>query len=330
MGRTSNSESIKVYSTEDGLHLSGSILWLDSHVHGELSFLSSAYSNNRTNVPQVIATEETVRLLEANKHRPNALVCPYNRPFSVGRLKMELLPSGAILGGASLYIETEHGSLIYSPCILFQKLSIARKAQLKEADTLILGVSEHEPGTQLPNRKKERERLYESITKARASGLDPIVFCDPLSSAQEITKMMADLGQPVAAHSSIYRINRVHDQCGSPLGAYSLYSKHTRGKTILLPISLMKRYQAYISEHGAFPLAIHSNLTDAKACPLPAEHSFVLSKGSSPSDLKTAVTNVRPKRVYLFGLHTKAYVDEFKGLCPDIRPLFPNDQPTLF
>src|SRR5690606_38073060 len=113
--------AIAIRQTNDGLHLANSILWFDSKESGDLSFLSSATQNFQPHVPQVIATEETVRILEAFRRKPRALICQYNRPFSIGPLKMELLPSGVVLGGASLYVETEKGRLLYAPQLQTQK-----------------------------------------------------------------------------------------------------------------------------------------------------------------------------------------------------------------
>src|SRR5690348_7431391 len=111
-----------VRQTDDGLHLANSILWLDSQDSGDLSFLSSATTSFQPKVPQVIATEETIKILEAYRKKPNALVCQYNRPFSIGRLKMELLPSGCVLGGASLYVETDKGRILYAPQLQTQRI----------------------------------------------------------------------------------------------------------------------------------------------------------------------------------------------------------------
>ena len=61
---TSRSEPMRIRSTNDGIHLTGSILWFDSFVRGELSFLSSAASPAKSQVPQVIATEETIKILK--------------------------------------------------------------------------------------------------------------------------------------------------------------------------------------------------------------------------------------------------------------------------
>ena len=140
--------TIPIRSTDDGIHLSNSILWFDSRANGQLSFVSSAQCPSKVQVPQIITTEETLKILAAQKNEPqthNALVCQYNRPFSIGRLRMELLPSGGILGGASLYVETEQGRLLYAPYLQTQKSGTVRQMQLKKAHTLILNAYHPDP-----------------------------------------------------------------------------------------------------------------------------------------------------------------------------------------
>lgn len=88
----------------------------------------------KTQGPQVIATEETLKVYEAFHKRPNSLVCQYNRPFSIGRLKMELLPSGVVLGGASLYVEKDNTRFLYAPVVQTQKIDAVRQMQLKKGN----------------------------------------------------------------------------------------------------------------------------------------------------------------------------------------------------
>ncbi|MCX6126028.1 MAG: hypothetical protein NTV34_14945 [Proteobacteria bacterium] len=226
---------IKLKSTDDGLHIADSILWLDSHLNGELSFLSSASALTRSKVPQVIATEETVKILEACRKKPAALVCQYNRPFSIGRLKMELLPSGSILGGASLYVETEKGRVLYAPCLQPHPIATVRKMQVKKANALILGAFHPDPHQSMPNRRK--------------AGQYPVLLCDPISTAQEITKLLSEAQIPVSVHPTIFRVNKVYESCGSTLGQYSLMKKR-RGPPRVLLLPKSRRGKAVFSVRG--------------------------------------------------------------------------------
>src|SRR5690606_33632481 len=113
----------------------------------------------------------------------------YNRPFSIGRLRMELLPSGTTLGGASLYVETDQGRLLYATRLQTHRISTVRKMQLKKAQTLVLGAYHADPNSAMPSRKKEKDRLLRTIQKEIKNNRYPLVLCQPLGTAQEITKM---------------------------------------------------------------------------------------------------------------------------------------------
>jgi putative mRNA 3-end processing factor len=325
MGRKAavKQSSIVVKQTDDGLHLSDSILWFDSQLSGDLSFLSSASSNYLPKVPQVIATEETVKILEACRKKPNALVCQYNRPFSIGRLKMELLPSGCVLGGASLYVETDNGRLLYAPQLQPNRIPTVRQMQLKRASTLILGVNSPDPHAASPNRKKEKERLVETVKKHLADDVCPLIVAEPVAIAQEITKLLCDAEVPVAVHEAIFKVNKVYEAFGSMLGDYAKYSpKHTQKRVVLFPRG----------KKGYFPPR-----PDTLRGPVlfideanPGPDRFVISPSCDGPEIKEIVQAVNPKELYIFGPYAKRYVEELEGVCPVIKPLFINDQPTLF
>jgi hypothetical protein len=42
------------------------------------------------------------------------------------------------------------------------------------------------------------------------------------------------------------------------------------------------------------------------------------------------IQSVGPKELYFFGPYAKRYVDEMEDVAPKVRPLYVNDQPTLF
>ncbi len=328
----SKKESVRLTSTSDGLHLEGSILWLDSRHNGQLSFLSSALTPVKTNVPQVIATEETSKILEVFRQRPTTLICQYNRPFSIGKLRMELLPSGSVLGGASLFVETGKLKLLYAPCIQAQPIPTVRQMQLKKAHALILGAHIPEPKTSFPSRRKEKERLVQSVSDSIAQGQYPIILCQAIGTSQEVCKLLSDAGLPVAVHSSIHKINRVYDTYGSQLGAHSVYyPRRTKKRVILFPFPQ--------STHGRIPTLPEGPLFVIRNHP-PSDESFdafddatdtfVIGTTSEASELKESVLAVKPRELYFTGAYAKSYVEEFKSLAPSVKALFPNDQPTLF
>lgn len=327
---------IKLKSTDDGLHIADSILWLDSHLNGELSFLSSAAALTRSQVPQVIATEETVKILEACRKKPTALVCQYNRPFSIGRLKMELLPSGSILGGASLYVETEKGRVLYAPCLQPHPIATVRKMQVKRANALILGAFHPDPHQAMPNRRKEKERIVTVLKEQLSLGKHPVLLCDPICTAQELTNLLSEANIPVSVNPTIYRVNKVYESCGSSLGPYSLMKKRkTAPRVLLLPKSRRGKNIFSIRDHEGPIFSVEDSLPQfrrdtSEAFATKVLDTFYLSTHCDGPELKAIIQLVAPKELYFFGPYAKRYVEEMEGICPKIKPLYVNDHPTLF
>src|SRR5262249_60499016 len=93
-----------------GLRLSGTALWLDATQKSELAFVSHAHADHIARHERVIATSATLRFMT---HRLGeisaALPVPYNRPFALGALQIELLPAGHMLGSAKIHVSREDG-----------------------------------------------------------------------------------------------------------------------------------------------------------------------------------------------------------------------------
>lgn len=323
-----------ITSTEDGLHLDGSILWLDGKRSGQLSFLSSAAAAHTANASsQVIATEETMKLLETRKKKPAGLICQYNRPFSIGKLRMELLPSGSILGGASLYVETEQGRLLYAPTLQPEKTTLVRQMQLKKAQTLVLGAFHPEPASAMPSRRKEKERMLNAVKAEWEAGRCPVIFCPPIATAQEITQLLAEEGLPVCVHSGIYHANRIYETYGANLGKYSLYATKRRQKkiTILpLPKSAARGIRHTIPDGPVFIVEETLTPTNAPCAGAEVVDRFFISTHADGRDIREIINAVSPKEVLFFGPYAKRYCEDLKHCNADVKPLYEESAPPIF
>ena len=323
---------IEIKATEDGLHLEGTILWFDSYRTDQLSFLSSAKITSRCLGPKFLATNETLKLLEAFHRKPQALVCQYNRPFSIGKLKMELLPSGAMLGGAVLLVEKDGERILYAPAIQTQKLSTVRPLEVCQADSLILSADRPYLLDQMPHRKKEKERFLQSIRNHVGRGIYPIVLCEVFATAQELTKWLSDEGIGVAVHSSIHRIHKIYDSFSCHLGEYSLFSdKSKKNKVLLFPPLCSSR-----GPRGPMPegpvLIVEDAMEERHSIDFCGEspERFFINSTSHGRELKDIIAKIAPKKIYIYGTYAKQYIAELKHTAPLVAPLYPNDQPTLF
>ena len=72
---------------DNGILLKGTDLWFDAKKKVNLSFISNANIPSLPQHDRIIATPETLKLIEAKTPDSIALSCPYNRPFSLGNIK---------------------------------------------------------------------------------------------------------------------------------------------------------------------------------------------------------------------------------------------------
>lgn len=325
---------VEILATDDGLIVNDSILCLDSYSSGHLSFLSSALNPFQKILTSVITTEETQKILRVFQRNPNALICQYNRPFSIGKLQIELLPSGGVLGGASLYVETGGSNFLYAPMLQAnQKLAGLPAMQLKPVSTMILNAPNPPELSEKLGRENEVERFRKQIRRTLSKGVWPVVFCHPIATAQEITQIIAEEGVSVSVHPSIYKINKIYESCGVKIGSYSCYSprKDQDASVLVFPFSRFMRARpdvwrkraAYMVQNNLenHILRYHANIED----------KFFFSLKSGLEDVKTALQEfVRPKRILVFGPYSIQFVRVLRSRHYQVQPLFQNRQPVLF
>ncbi len=328
--------SVVEYGSTGLLHV-GSLLSLDATASAGLNFISSALklgelSKSKNESGQNFASDQSLRLFEVlGKCSENILACQQNRPFSIGNLSLELLPSGSMLGACSLYIESNKDSVLYAPNLQPSNLKVCHKMRVKRAETLVLGCFHPEPRSSAPSRKKERERLLLSVSNSLSKGVNPIIMCNPYSTAAELTNYLSEEGVPVATHNMIFKINRIYANHGGLSGKFSFYSqKYTRQKAVLFP-KVDKPFRAHLPSGDLY--MVDETLVSK---PLPpdnfraVEDRFVMNNAADASELKKIIQEVDPSNIYLFGPYTKRYQKILSGVGVPTFALEPEKQELLF
>ncbi|MDE3269090.1 MAG: hypothetical protein OYH77_02270 [Pseudomonadota bacterium] len=317
MPLTSASSPRNVYPIGDGYHLKNSVLSLDVSGEADLSFVSSALMP----MPEgrrIIATEDTAAIFAAlHRKKINALVCQYQRPFSVGELTLELLPSGTVLGGASLFIQTTKHSVLYAPHLQTEAVASNEPMTLRKADILVIGI--HHGNFVLPKRTHEVQRLASAIA---ASDQQLYVYCEAIGTAQEVCVLAARLGCSVAMHASIAAISKVYKP--NRVADYRLYRRTSAYDVVILPYSHIK----YQHRHAGVSFYVH----DTSPAPQQrrAEAEFTISRFSAGAQLRAVVSQVNPSEVYIVGDYARTHYDKIKADRTQVQPVFAEHQPTLF
>jgi putative mRNA 3-end processing factor len=204
----------------EGLHLEGTILGLDACRRAELSFVSHAHSDHIARHERVIATAPTLRLMA---HRLGALSAPlsvpYNRPFALGPLTLELLPAGHILGSAQLRVTRPDGRrIVYTGDLNLVPALTAEPAQVADCDTLVLESTFGHPRYAFPDRHAVLAAVEAWVRAALERGATPVLLGYALGKAQEVIAALTARGHAVVAHASVCDVTALYREFGVEVG----------------------------------------------------------------------------------------------------------------
>ncbi len=201
------------------LHLTGTPLWLDAHRKSELSFVSHAHSDHIARHERVIATGPTVQLMTHRLGKlPAALPVPYNRPFELGKMNVELLPAGHILGSAQIRVTRDDGHrVVYTGDLNLEGSLTAEPAQVAECDTLVMESTFGDPRFVFPPRVQVLAQIETWVRRNLEAGVPPILLGYPLGKSQEVIKYLGDKGFSLCAHPATYELCQLYGTLGVPL-----------------------------------------------------------------------------------------------------------------
>ncbi len=202
-----------------GLHLTGTPLFLDATRKSELSFVSHAHADHIARHERTIATAATLKFMTHRLGDLKApLPVPYHRPFALGPLTLELLPAGHILGSAQLRVTRPDGKrIVYTGDLNLAPSLTAEAATVAECDTLVMESTFGHPRYVFPPKEQVLASLLEWVHQALERKVTPVVLGYPLGKSQEAVKFLGDSGLPLVAHASICAMTKLYRELGQVL-----------------------------------------------------------------------------------------------------------------
>jgi len=295
---------------DNGIHLKGTGLWFDSKKKVGLSFISNADIDKFTPPEKIIATHETIKFLEKKVKKSVLLTCPFYRPFSLGNLQVELIPSGHMLGSSQIIVDKSEKTLIYSGDINLKELPTTETISIKHCNVLVLKCTFGLPEYIFPRFEESMEPLIKFIGAALSSNSTPILMVKAMSVAQDIIKTLGDNGFKLRLHKSIYNVTKIYEELGVNFGDYELLeSGNIEEKVVIMPLEkidsdniheIKSKQSAIIVESGTEEL---SSITSE----FNADKAFTFSTRAGYDELLEYVEKVNPEKVYLID----QYANEF-------------------
>lgn len=237
MARASRPSQTRRVEWRDGVHLAGTSLWCDSSVRRGACFVSSARVPGAGRHRQIIATDATAKLLASAMGRrvQSTLDVPFGRPFTLGSSRLELFPSGAAIGGASLAATTLGTRIVYAGAVRTHPGDLAGVAETRTCDVLVVDAglaTEY----RFPPRAAIERSLHTWLEVALADHATPILVCEPLGSALDLVVLLGD-DLPLRVHRAIAAVARAARSLGMAIPAVRpLVGEPSAGEVVLWPI----------------------------------------------------------------------------------------------
>jgi hypothetical protein len=210
---------------EQGLKLSGGILTFDRPDTG-LCFISSAEVDGAWKARRPLCTDLTAALLRTVRREFRPLIMPYGRPTMIGAMKVTLLATGPMPGGAAVLVEIGGRRLLY----ISGKPD--RNVQIPSCDLVAARVACESafPGCDF------QTTLVKSVRTAIGAGIVPVIRCNPFGPAQAVCAALSSAGVQVRQHRSIFRFNGIWRSRGCEMGlCRRLNNAVPSGAAVVLP-----------------------------------------------------------------------------------------------
>jgi putative mRNA 3-end processing factor len=244
--------------SKGGLVMQGTPLWLDARLKTPLGFVSHAHSDHIARHEHVIATPETLRLME---HRLGPLLrvtpAPYGRRLRIEDLELELLPAGHVLGSAQVRITRGDGHrVVYTGDLSLDAALTAAPAEIAPCDTLILESTFGHPKYHFPPRAEAYDAVAAWARAQLERGRRPVLLAYSLGKSQEAIAQLTARGLSLCAHPSIHDVLQLYASLGVDLEARRFDGQFLEGEVgIFPPFGWAKKMPRGSPERGPLPWA---------------------------------------------------------------------------
>lgn len=204
-----------------GLVLQGTPLWFDARAKSPLAFVSHAHTDHIARHEHVIATRETLALME---HRLGPLAATtsakYREVLQVEDLQVELFPAGHVLGSAQVRVTRPDGHrIVYTGDLSLGPSLTATPTETAHCDTLVIESTFGLPKYRFPPRDEVYDLVAAWARGQLEQGVRPVLFAYSLGKSQETIAQLAVRGLEVCAAPGIHDVVEVYARMGVDIRA---------------------------------------------------------------------------------------------------------------
>jgi putative mRNA 3-end processing factor len=267
-----------------------------SHAHAD-----HAISGNNN----IYGTEATLSFMQLRYGKNAAKVLysiPYNNPFTIGDVKITLIPAGHMLGSAQLLMEYEGLKYLYTGDYKLQTDETCEPIEWVTTDVLITESTFADPAILHPD-------PVEEIQKINAIKTNILLGAYGLGKSQRLVKLINKYApqKKILIHHRIMPINAIYDKLGFPPGKCQVYSrKLMKNQDEFVYIVPPFTFDSYIKATGVKRLFASGweNLQVNK------QDTLFISDHVDWNDILQTIKQTQPKQIWTLhgnGMHLKKY-----------------------
>ena len=197
----------------DGVHLTGTPIWCDARRRRDVCFVSSAERVGRAGHGQLIGSPLTLALLGAREG--GHLTVPVRRRFTLGTLRLELIPSGRGPGAAALHVDAGGRSVLYAgpvrtdvPAAAAARALDLEPAGVRTCDAVAVAAAYGDERHRFPPLEDAIAQTAAWARAQLAAGRHALLFVDTALDGLEVAACLGAEGIPLAGDRAVRDLAR--------------------------------------------------------------------------------------------------------------------------
>jgi hypothetical protein len=242
-GTRSTHQALPSFAYRSGVRLQGTIISCDASAGSEVIFLSHAARDarglprSRHGRRQILTTETTLALLgpAGERLRPHALLAGLGRPFALGELRLELLPSGHAPGAAALLCERLAARGRDGPTRLLYAgvVGPGETAAIRPAEAVCIDATFGARRFAFPAPDDARAEIVALAREALGAGRAPVILVEP-GPGLAVATALGEAGVGVRAARPVVQEAAAYARAGLPAPTLQRFDGRLRADEALL------------------------------------------------------------------------------------------------